>query len=334
MQQVGPLRLRYDGGDEKIMIPLATYETPLWPSTARGARVSTVSGGICCTLVDDRMARSILVEGPDAASVHAVAQALTQRRDELEARTRETGRFVQLLDVHSEQTANLLFLRFAFSTGDASGHNMATQAADHLQTWILEQYPELQYISVSGNTCCDKKVSAINGILGRGKHVIAELCIPEKICRRYLKTTPQKMAALNLKKNLIGSLLAGGVRSANAHFANILLAFYLATGQDAANIVEGSQGITYAEAREDGLYFSVTLPNLIVGSVGAGKGLDFVRENLEALGCQAPERAPGGNAQRLAAICAAAVLCGELSLLAALSNPGELMDAHLRLERA
>ena len=35
----------------------------------------------------------------------------------------------------------------------------------------------------------------------------------------------------------------------------------------------------------------------------------------------------------LAAICAATVLCGELSLLAAQTNPGELMRAHLALER-
>ena len=45
-------------------------------------------------------------------------------------------------------------------------------------------------------------------------------------------------------------MLAGGIRSANAHFANMLLAFYLATGQDAANIIEGSQGIVHAEVRE------------------------------------------------------------------------------------
>ena len=44
-------------------------------------------------------------------------------------------------------------------------------------------------------------------------------------------------------------------------------------------------------------------------------------------------RPAGENARRLAAVAAAAVLCGELSLLAALTNPGELMDAHLRMER-
>ena len=59
-----------------------------------------------------------------------------------------------------------------------------------------------------------------------------------------------------IKKNLLGTLAAGGIRSANAHFANMLLGFYLATGQDAANIIEGSQGIVHAEVRNDDLYFS------------------------------------------------------------------------------
>ena len=106
------------------------------------------------------------------------------------------------------------------------------------------------------------------------------------------------------------------------------------TGQDAANIIEGSQGIVHAETRDGDLYFSCTLPNLIVGTVGNGKGaaLATVEAHLQALGCREP-RPAGENARRLAAICAATVLCGELSLLAAQTNPGELMRAHLTLER-
>ncbi len=127
-------------------------------------------------------------------------------------------------------------------------------------------------------------------------------------------------------------MMAGGLRSANAHYANMLLGFYLATGQDAANIIEGSQGITHAEVRSGDLYFSCTLPNLIMGTVGNGKGLDFVIDNLTRLGCAEPREA-GANARRLAQICAATVLCGELSLLAAQTNPGELMEAHVKLER-
>ena len=112
----------------------------------------------------------------------------------------------------------------------------------------------------------------------------------------------------------------------------MLLGVYLATGQDAANIIEGSQGFVHCEVREGDLYFSATLPNLIVGTVGNGKGLAFVEENLTKLGCK-EDREPGQNARRLAVITAATVLCGELSLLAAQTNQGELMAAHEKLER-
>ncbi|MCP4280345.1 MAG: hydroxymethylglutaryl-CoA reductase, partial [Alteromonas sp.] len=134
------------------------------------------------------------------------------------------------------------------------------------------------------------------------------------------------------KKNLLGTTLAGGLRSANAHAANMLLAFYLATGQDAANIVEGSQCIVHCETVDGNLYFSVSLPDLIVGSGGYGRGIDFVERNLEELGCR-QDREPGANARRLAVICATSVLCGELSLMAAQTNPGELMQSHVNMER-
>ncbi len=356
MKNIGPLKIIGPEMDDEVMVPLATYESPLWPSVERGARVARVSGGIRCVVVDERMTRSILLEAPTAVEAVMVADALKARRGEVQEIVSTTSRFAELLDIHTQIVGNLLFVRLEFSTGDASGHNMVTKASDAVMNWTLQRWPSLKYVSISGNYCCDKKASAVNGILGRGKYVVAELTVPGKICARYLKTTPEKIAELNVKKNLIGTMLAGGTRSANAHFANMLLAVYLATGQDAANIVEGSQGFVHAEPRpseawSDGgspspeedvtagrrhsisdLYFSCTLPNIIVGTVGNGKDLPFVQDNMKLLGCAEP-RDPGKNARRLAVICAATVLCGELSLLAALTNPGELMAAHQRLER-
>ncbi|MBN2704049.1 MAG: hypothetical protein JXR23_07545 [Pontiellaceae bacterium] len=333
MQFVGPIRLSGPVMSGEYEVPLATYETPLWPSVNRGARVSmNCDAGIMCTVVDERMTRSVLFEAPDAAGALSALQRIKADFSALQTVVEGTSRFAKLINLNSQIAGNLLFLRFEFTTGDASGHNMCTQASEALMDYILERHPTLQYGSISGNYCSDKKATAVNGILGRGKYVVAEITIPEKLCRRYLKTTPAKLAQLNLRKNLIGTMLAGGVRSANAHFANMLLGFYLATGQDAANIVEGSQGLTMAEERGGDLYFSVTLPHLIVGTVGNGKGLDFVRENLGRMGLN-EDRDPGENSRRLACLCAAAVLCGELSLLAAQTNPGELMAAHRRIER-
>lgn len=332
MRIVGPVRIISTEVDEAVPLPLATLETPLWPTVHRGAKVCTAAGGIRATLIDERMTRSVLVEADSAAEVLRVYQRLQQQTDELQAIISQSSRFAKLINMNAQIVGSMLYLRFELLTGDASGHNMATLASDRMLDWILTQYPTLRYVSISSNFCTDKKVSAANALLGRGKNVVAEVTIPRALCQRLLKTTPEKIVEINIKKNLLGNIVAGGLRTANAHFANMLLGFYLATGQDAANIVEGSQGIVFAEIRQDDLYFSVTVPNLIVGTVGNGKHLDYVRENLRILGCEAP-REPGYNARRLAIIAAAAILCGELSLLAAQTNQGELMRSHVKLER-
>lgn len=332
MKTIGPVSIRGETMTEEVMVPLATFETPLWPSTNRGAKVSRESGGWLATIVDDRMARSVTFQAPDATAALHIIQNLSQRQAELDAITQSTSRFARLIDWHHQIIGSLFILRFEFTTGDASGHNMVTKASDALMQWMLQQYPHLNHVSVSGNFCTDKKVSAVNGILGRGKNVVVEMLIPEKVCLATLKTSPEKIVDLNTKKNLLGSIAAGSLRSANAHFANILLAFYLATGQDAANIVEGSQGIVHTQMQGNDLYFSATLPNIIVGSIGNGKDLPFVKENLTLMRCDQP-RELGENAKRLAVICAATTACCELSLLAALTNPGELMRTHIALER-
>ena len=338
MRFVGPMKISAQASidaawQDKVSVPLATYEIPLWHSVGRGARLSILcDDGIKTTLVDERMTRSILLEAGDASQVLSAWQSIHMRQEEMQRIVSQTSRFAKLIDMNMQIVANLLYLRLEFKTGDASGHNMVTQAADSLMQWVLAEYPQLNYSSISGNYCSDKKATAVNGILGRGKYVVAELTVPRGLCERKLLTTPEKVVDLNIKKNLLGTLMAGGLRSANAHFANMLLGFYLATGQDAANIIEGSQGMVHAEVKQGDLYFSCTLPNIIVGTVGNGKGLDFVTENLTKLGCTQDVEA-GANARRLAQICAATVLCGELSLLAAQTNPGELMQAHLKLER-
>lgn len=332
-QWIGPIAITGDIVNEEVSIPLATYEAPLWPSTKRGARVSRSSGGIRCTIVDERMTRSVAIRAKNAQAASNAWQAISARQEELDVVVQGTSRFARLIGLNRQIVGNLLYLRFECATGDASGHNMVTKAADALLNWILKEYPELEYSTISGNYCTDKKSSAVNGILGRGKYVVAEMEISRDVCTKMLRTTPEKMVQLNIEKNLIGGTIAGSLRSANAHFANMLLAFYLATGQDAANIIEGSQGIVHCEAREDCLYFSTTLPNLIVGSIGSGKSGFEIEDHLKQIGCR-EERQAGDNARRLAVLCAATVLCGELSLMAAQTNPGELMRTHIKMERS
>jgi hydroxymethylglutaryl-CoA reductase (NADPH) len=329
---VGPIKIISDNFTGDIRVPLATFEKPLWFSVGRGARITRKAGGIKTVLVQDCMTRSILVEAESALDALQIINNLKCFQKELEEITIKNSRFTQLKNWHAQIVANLIYLRFTFTTGGAAGHNMSTKAAGILQSWILAKFPQLKYVSISGNYCVDKKNSAVNGILGRGKYVISEVLIPRLLCEKELKSSPEKIVDLNIKKNLIGSIISGGVRTANAHFANMLLAFYLALAQDAANLVEGSQGFTYAEVRHDDLYFSVTLPNIIIGSIGGNKKLASIQENFKIIDILRSDDYIF-NSQALALIAAATVLCGEISLMSVQTNQGELVRSHLTIER-
>jgi len=180
MQAVGPFKLIGDVEVDDLMVPMATYETPLWPSVARGARVAAHPGGIRVTVVDERMTRSVLLQAPNAGIATLRLKQIQAQHDELQKVVAESSRFAKLIDTNYQVVGNLIYLRLEFQTGDASGHNMVTNAADKLLPWILEQYSDLSYVSISANYCTDKKVSAVNGILGRGKYVVSETTIQKK----------------------------------------------------------------------------------------------------------------------------------------------------------
>ncbi|MDR2794713.1 MAG: hypothetical protein LBB12_02970 [Holosporaceae bacterium] len=328
---IGPLKLLYDNNPEQVSVPMATFETPLWHSTKRGALVSQKTSGIRVAPLDDAMTRSVILEANDLDGAVSGTNWIKSHQQQISDVVSSSSRFAKLNAIHVEIIGRMIYLRLSLTTGNASGHNMVTKAADFAINYIIFHCSRLKYVSISGNICTDKKVSSINGILGRGKRVSAEIFVPRDVCVSVLKTTPEQIMELNVKKNLVGSILSGGVRSANAHYANVVLAIYLATGQDSANIVEASQGVTFAEVDADEtLYFSVNLPNIIVGTVGSGKKLDFARKNLELLGCFPDDPF---SSQRLATLVAAAVLCSELSLMASLTNCGELVRVHEKLER-
>eukprot|EP01018_Ginkgo_biloba_P041182 Gb_24700 [translate_table: standard] len=94
-------------------------------------------------------------------------------------------------------------------------------------------------------------------------------------------------------KNLIGSVMAGGVGGDHAHASNIVCPALIVTGQDPAQNVESSQCITMVEAANDGkdLYISVTMPSVEVGTVGGGTQLASQAACLNLLGVR------GANAE-------------------------------------
>ncbi len=105
---------------------------------------------------------------------------------------------------------------------------------------------------------------------------MAEVHIPSLEIEKHLHCTPAQMVEFG-KMTTTGAQLSGQI-GVNAHYANALAALYIACGQDAACVAESAIGITRMELSDDGgLYASVTLPNLMVGTVGGGTGLQLRR---------------------------------------------------------
>ena len=113
---------------------------------------------------------------------------------------------------------------------------------------FIEPSTGIECVSLSGNYCVDKKAAAVNFQEGRGKSVFAEIVLQGEELRRYLKTTAKDLIEVQYRKNLLGSIAAGST-GFNAHYANILAALFVATGQDIAQVVEGSMGVTCIESR-------------------------------------------------------------------------------------
>jgi hydroxymethylglutaryl-CoA reductase (NADPH) len=258
-----------------------------------------------------------------------LASLVQQQISHLNILAKETSSHINLLDVTVKTLGTFAFVRLVFDTQDAMGMNMVTIAADRIGAFIAAK-TKAGLVSVAGNFDVDKKPAWLNVIRGRGWEVRADARIPQDVVSGVLKTNARAVYEVWLAKCMVGSAISGSM-AFNAHFANIVAALFLATGQDMAHVVEGSLGITTVEARGNGdLYISISMPDVLVGTVGGGTGLATQKEALTLLGVAGGDH--GANAQKLASIVGGAVLAGELSLLASLSQ-GTLAQAHQMLAR-
>jgi hydroxymethylglutaryl-CoA reductase (NADPH) len=332
MGVIGPLRLHGEYVDGDVYVPLATTEAALVASTNRGCAAIREAGGATVRVEDVGMTRAPAFRTSGVVQTREFLAWIREHESEIRAVAEATSRYLRLVDVRPSAFGTTVFLRFRFETGDAMGMNMATIACDRVVTELIEPATGISCIALSGNYCVDKKPAAINFHEGRGKRVFAEAVIDAAVLKRTLKTTSRDLVEAQYRKNLLGSIAAGSM-GFNAHYANVLAALFLATGQDPAHVVEGSLGVTCIEPRgPDAVYCSVYLPDLPVGAIGGGTELATQREALSMLGIVPDPELPGHAARRLAEIVGGAVLAGEVSLMAAFTSQ-DLARAHERLGR-
>ncbi|HCM82466.1 MAG: Hydroxymethylglutaryl-CoA reductase [Candidatus Gottesmanbacteria bacterium GW2011_GWA2_44_17] len=309
-------------------LPLATTEGALVASVNRGCKAITESGGADVVSQHIGTTRGSIYVAKDLHEILLFEKWITDHFEELQIVSASVSSHLTLLKADTEHIGTSIFVRWYFDTKDAMGMNMVTIAATALAKYI-EGKMNVSCIAVAGNFDVDKKPSWLNSIKGRGRKVWAEVHIPEKVICMTLKTTAFSMYKVWLNKYMLGSAISGSM-AFNAHFANILAALFIATGQDVAHISECSLGITTVKPEEKDLYVSVYLPDVMVGTVGGGTGLATQKEAFEILGVAGGN--DGKNAERFAEIIGGAVLAGEISLLASLSE-GTLARAHRKLGR-
>jgi hydroxymethylglutaryl-CoA reductase (NADPH) len=323
----GPLRIRGMFASGDFYVPLATTEAALVASYSRGARTITEAGGCVSILLHEGMRRTpgfALRSLPDAG---LFAIWCMENSDALRAAAARTTQHGELIDIGMAVEGNHVYLILDYTTGDASGQNMVTIATQAVCDYIMEHAavrPKACF--VEANLSGDKKATAHSFVTVRGKKVSAEVTLPADLVRSRLHTTPGEMERY-WKMSAIGAIQSGSI-GVQGHFANALAALYISCGQDPACVAESAVGVTRFEMTDRGdLYASVTLPSIVVGTVGGGTALPSQRACLEIMGL-----AGEGKAQALAEVCAALALAGELSIAAALCS-GDFTRAHQELAR-
>ncbi|MDJ0638408.1 MAG: hydroxymethylglutaryl-CoA reductase [Paracoccaceae bacterium] len=323
---IGPVRVNGLNASGDFHVPLATTEAALVASYGRGALAASKAGGINTAVLYEGVMRTPAFRFGTMIESGLFVEWVVNNVDRLKEAAEATTRHGKLVSVEPMIDSNVVFLICRYTTGDASGQNMVTIATNAMCEAIVADCPvQIERWYIEGNFSGDKKASFLGMVTGRGRKVTASVTLPAAMVERYLGTTVRDMLDYGQVANL-GSHLSGQL-GAQAHYANGLAALYIATGQDAACVSESAVGFTRMEAAGDDLFCSVTMPNILVGSVGGGTGLPSQSAALNILGLKGE-----GKGAALAEVAAATCLCGEISIVAAIAA-GHFSRAHETLAR-
>lgn len=325
----GPLSVTFSSKEtSEIHLPLATTEGALVASVNRGCKAVSMSGGAKTSSVHHGISRSLAFRARAPARARELIGGSAKIWMPI---AQATSQHLKVLRYELDESADHLFLTLFCDTDEAMGMNMVTIAAQAVGEWIAANIEGVEFITVAGNVDSDKKPSARIHARGRGYEATAEVTLTPEVIHDVLKSTPEQMLVVAEAKLKHGSQIAGAIGS-NLHAANIIAALYLATGQDAAHVVEGSMtdtDVSAATTPASSLRISVRCPALLIGIRGGGTTLPAQSQCLKML--LHPKTSLHLKAQ-LAQSIGAAVLAGEISLLAAQAGHS-LASAHGKLGR-
>ena len=232
----GPLVLKGKHIEDSVHVPLATTEGALLASVNRGCAAIRAAGGATVRAEDVGMTRAPVFRTGGITHTEEFLDWVRAHEREIREVTEATSRHLKLREVRPYAFGTTVYLRFRFDSGDAMGMNMATIACDRAVRDLIEPQTGVECVALSGNYCSDKKPAAINFQEGRGKRIHCETRFNEDVLRDCLKTTAAALVEVHYRKILLGSIAAGSL-GYNAHYANLLAAFFVAGFAAVANVV-------------------------------------------------------------------------------------------------
>ncbi len=323
----GPLHINGTVAEGDYYIPLATTEGALVASYNRGAKATRLSGGITSVCTTEGLQRTPMWKFNSLIEVGQFIYWLLQQTETLKQVISKHSNHAVLEDLKLNMEGNNVLTIFEFTCGEAAGQNMVTICTDAICTYINNNSPiQPRMCYLESNYSGDKKATAVSFSSVRGKKVTTEAVVYKDVVANILKSTPEAIAAY-WQSSMVAAAQSGSI-GLQGHVANGLTALFLACGQDVACVSEAYVGITRMEVTESSdLYISITLPSLVVGTIGGGTSLPTQQECLNMLQCTGK-----GSARKFAEICGALVLAGELSIAASLAS-GNFGKAHKLFRR-
>lgn len=311
----GPVRIHGAAARGDFFVPLATSEGTLVASYQHAFNAINRSGGARAICTHEQVGRAPCFEFADLQEASAFTAWLAPELARLQEIVAANSGHCRLRSLQCSIVGNTVYVLFEFATGDAAGQNMVTSATQAICEHLLNAMPRApRSWLVESILSGDKRASPMAFRGARGRNASAEVTLPAKQVERYWRTDAASMA--RTWRQATGGAAQAGAIGLQANVANAIAALFVACGQDIACVSEASTALTRVERTSEGdLYASVTLPNLIVGTVGGGTYLPTARECLAMLGCSG-----AGHARKLAEICAVVALAGEIAVVGAMAG--------------
>ncbi|XP_078360600.1 uncharacterized protein LOC144644911 isoform X1 [Oculina patagonica] len=350
----GPLLIKGDYvQDELIVCPFAITEGAVVASVSRGATAITRCGGVTARVIKRRITRVPHFVTDSMHQAHQLSEWFKAHLDELKSKASEVSQHCKLQSVEPWFIGRNLLMEFVYDSADAAGQNGVTVTTSHACKWAMEKIAQerpdinIREYFIETKLSGDKSAVAKNFLMGRGIEVQAETYITESALKRVLKVDSHKMTGY-FKALQLGTQRSG-LYGINIAVCNMIAAISAATGQDLGSVHENSMAAFELSAEnevdvvrtetgnalnkvaskksERGIYASLVLPTLVIGTVGGGTQMPTAKESLDMIGCFGK-----GGIYRFAEIIASFALAMEISTLSALASD-QFASAHDRLGR-